>query len=307
MGRNALAASVYRGRSSDRPSIETRLTGLVVDTPKTINIEPPELDAMDLQVLASNAISALRSAQEQFRIEAADLHTERDHLASEWDRIGEVEKSVREKSAECEGRVRNMSEMESLLAKRQTEMDSLASRIADDDQKLAANVAELDKHKQELAETVTQTRAETEALANTHKKLAAEREALSDDRRRHGLMQDAIEHDRSVIASEKAELDVKANGIAAKEAELSAAREALAAMQSQLTRDSEELARKREAILKAVGGSAITPAADETGSIDSAPDAFEPLPVPSRTPKPASSADQFRKLRRDAKRKTLSS
>ncbi len=262
---------------------------------------------MDLQVLASNAISALRSAQEQFRIEAADLHTERDHLASEWDRIGEVEKSVREKSAECEARVSDMADLESLLAKRQTEMDALASRITEDDRRMAIKVAELDNRKKELADTATQTRAEAESLANIQKKLAAEREALSDDRRRHGLMRDAIEHDRSVIASQKSELDVKASGIAAKEAELIAAREALAAMQSQLTRDSEELSRKREAILKAVGGSTITPAAENSETVESAPETFEPLPVPSRTPKPASSADQFRKLRRDAKRKTFSS
>lgn len=179
------------------------------------------------------------------------------------------------------------------------------------------------------------------AINAVHESMQREVSIVQEERERIDIQYQEVEQNQTRIIEIKNEVDMQRNEIAARTSELesmsqnlqqqesdittrakqleaeesehASIRDTLATLQGQLNRDKEEIATQREELMERLGStpkhtskksvkSEPVEQADEVEEQEPAPEVLAPKKA---TPKPASGSDQFRKLRRDAKRKAI--
>ena len=188
-------------------------------------------------------------------------------------------------------------------------LKSAQEQLGRDSEELQLENARIDADRQQLArqqEEFAKRRQAFEADVANLEEMAAElgqqRESIESQL---GGQKEALESQRLELERRQQELEERSRQLEARDAELGELRETLIAMQTQLADDQKDVAAQRKALLRQLGG------ADQSGAMrEGWQDAQDPSAqdhVPQRHhPKPAAAAaDQFRKLRRDAKRKAI--
>lgn len=174
--------------------------------------------------------------------------------------------------------------------------------VAQENARAARRVEELDLRERNITDANLKQKESAKCLAVKEEKLARARQACDDERKQ-------LEPQRKEIRRQKEGLEERSEKLDAYAEELAGSRTALETMQHQLGRDQEEIATQRQSLLSKIGGAIQSPDAPEAKQQKKAARS-EPTAAPkARGPGPktggGSSAGQFRKLRRDAKRKSI--
>jgi len=249
-------------------------------------------DAGRVQDLARQALQSLRTAQEHIRANAENARTEQVRIFDEREQLTkresllagqrrDIEAQVSEivkRTAEIEGSRKQLEAEAQVVAQRQTECKKSEARFAEQEQKLASAA-------QALAGRET-------ALTHSERELESRVCAIESGKR------DLVLHEKE-LAAQREQLNRQAT-------ELDETRETLASMQAQLTRDHQETSKQRDELLKRLDRvKQVVPSRPEIVGVAEEPISAQATPL--RGPKPAivQSVDQFRKLRRDSKRKAI--
>jgi DNA repair exonuclease SbcCD ATPase subunit len=241
--------------------------------------EPQVPDARAVVELSREAVAALKLARDQIRDEREKL----DRLRSELNGRQEEQRAGLKRAAR--------------------EVEAAREELASHRKALEADLRKLQQD-QEAQVRATATLEDRKRLIDSK-----EAELLERDR--------AWEPRVTELRHQEAELKTRSDQLEAYAAELANAREKLTAMQAEMARGEQELTALRAELLERLGtttrGPWIAPALS-TARVGPPEEQEEDAPaaevpsVPARVvPKPAASpaADQFRKLRRDAKRKAI--
>ncbi len=172
-------------------------------------------------------------------------------------------------------------------------------RLQQDMKKLRAEHRSLDGNRRDVA----QARAE---LADRRDELEAKFVELAEKIRNLDRQRSDIESSSAQLHDGQSALAVRSQQLDDYAAELAATRDALGTMQTQLSREQRDLATQRQELLQRLGSS--TCSLPEPPNVEAVPDASEQSEVlQSRLPKPAACrpSDQFRKMRRDTKRRAI--
>lgn len=261
----------------------------------TTMVEP---DPGEIQRAAAEAMNALRSARAQLQQEADALKNERTMIESEQRRLSETEAQVAHEREAQEAQLQRL--------------DTLARDLSKQRDELQASITELDRHRIEI-------QAEREALNENHEKFAHERQScatmmrelavkeadIERTRKQYEQLASELEPRRLAIEQDEVRLAAQRDQLEAYASELEDTRQALVTMQEQLTHEQQELNAQRGELLQKIGGiPRIAAAPSIAPKPASPPDVFAEV---ASGPKPAASsaAEQFRKLRRDAKRRAI--
>ena len=241
--------------------------------------------------LAENALGALRAMHESLAKQLEVLAAERTATIEKGKALADQEARLAKEGTETKLQLAKLEELSEQVNTKREEIDSAFGRIEQEQAKLAAHASELG------------TRAEE--LARREQACASIESVIQDRERSVGKAQEAATQRQNELAARQAELDAQREDLTSRvtkvqqaEAELTAQREALASLQEQLTRDHHEIATQREELLKQLGA---VPPRSSMDATPVAPALAEPAPKPAAS----KSAEQFRKLRRDAKRKAI--
>lgn len=178
------------------------------------------------------------------------------------------------------------------------------------------------------------------AIKTVQESMQHEASIVQEDRERVDAQFQEVEHNQARIVEIKNEVDMQRNEIAAKSSELESVRQSLqeqendisaramkleteesqhasirdtlVTLQDQINHDKEEIASQREELMERLGSTPkISPKKPATPEPVDVMETQEPEPEPEApavkkaSPKSATGSDQFRKLRRDAKRKAI--
>lgn len=278
------------------------------------------LDAGRVTDLAREAVQALRAAHDHIRIEAKELEVarvslcqERERLESESEKLAQVRDEFERNQVAWQSNKARIEEQSAKLERQRADMDAARGEMETQKQAFAERLKLSEAEQWKQVEFEQSRRAAADELVKREKALAADKKSLD-------AAIAALEPQRTEIERLRRTLDARAHDLDGREEELKKTREALAAMQAQLARDHHEIAVQREELLERLGGVASIPAIpangadradgtpvvyDEThGTISTNPDSDEHW-HPAPKPAVSTAADQFRKLRRDARRKIV--
>ena len=115
----------------------------------------------------------------------------------------------------------------------------------------------------------------------------------------------ALAPQRQELARRSEELTAQSQQLGSYAEDLARTKQTLVTMQAQLAHDQKEVVTQRESLLECLGSAPPTPAISAT--LACTRESLAPLRTPGPAPKAAATpaARQFRKLRRDAKRKAI--
>ena len=264
--RNVQSETVERAKA-----VETQ-RGLLDEDRQRMTADHEELDGMRGEVEAKLAGLGIETEKVQRDVQAAEeFRAELDHQ--------------REK---CSLKVEQLDSREELLSARQDEVEESGK--------------ELLKKEDAAAQTARDCEAKLRELASQQAETQRQVVSLNDE--------------RNGLADRKAQLGERSDRLDVYATELDGSRGALEAMQAQLLRDQSEITTHREALLTQIGrptegAAGASDSADERAKTESElQDASRPATVSTASrPVPkaggGSAAEQFRKLRRDAKRKSI--
>lgn len=265
-------------------------------TPQT-TAEP---DRGDIQRLAADALQALKAVREQLNRETEAIRAERQQIEVDRQTLLAEKADLQSQHQAHEAELARINELAAKLERQQAEVDQ--------------SIAELETQKNGVV-------AEREGLARAHEHLNKERQAHMSAARAQSEREAAFQQThaqvealaqslvprQAAIEQEEARLVAHREQLEAYASELEETRTALVTMQTQLAHEQQELVSQRGEILQRfadlpkLGGA---PNLNGNGKTS-----LPPPPIMERpgSPKPAAnvSADQFRKLRRDAKRRAI--
>ena len=243
------------------------------------------------------ALHRRRRALDEQSAESADRKSA---LAAETERLSE---QAEQQQRACDSITERTAEMQRQLeavALREAELKSTHELLAEERERVTAGIEELGRQRasvETLARQVEEEKAQgvaaNEATAAEHQRMVARSEQETADlKRRTKLIE---EHEGR---AEQAHMEIEST------------RQVLAAMQARLTREQQELATQRGELLEQIGGLPTRIGPSNGKAVAGAPADLtqsESTSAPSRPPKPAggSTTSQFRKLRRDAKRRAI--
>ncbi|MCH7993069.1 MAG: hypothetical protein IIB57_01345 [Planctomycetes bacterium] len=266
-------------------------------------------DTADLQRTARETLDVIRQAHEQLRHEVAAVAQRQRELEQEREGINSSRRSLEVLSEELEVKRGDQEVQLAELNKQVAELATSADRIESDritlqreHEALAAKQASLEDAQ----------RQQTEAA----KALDERGRVFSENEARLGKQIKELEPLRCTLDQRQTELEERSEQLASFETELTEKHRMLATLQDQLTEEQQQVARQRRLMLERFGTpeqvdsdrrtvSRPTPEMEEPTGVTQV--AVKETTVPVATPQPAAGgkADQFRKLRRDAKRRAI--
>jgi len=261
-------------------------------------------DSQELRSMTTNALDALRSAQQQ-------LHEQIETLDAQRDQIDADQGQLKSESSAINNAQRN-------LERESERLEILASSLQDQKRTVDASLADVSAQKQELEVSVKefesikqQWKSEREDHAQVvvlHKKREV---ALSSAESQLNQLAAEIEPKQESLDKREQELEARSSKLEILACELDERRKMLVTMQTELEHSQQTVSSQREELLARLGSIHEAPASSmpiphETPHAE-IPKDIEEMQAPSVKPKPAASAaaDQFRKLRRDAKRRAI--
>lgn len=189
------------------------------------------------------------------------------------------------------------------LKSAQEQLGRDAEELQLENDRIETDRQQLVRQQEELAERREDFEVDLVNLKEMAAELGQQRESIESQ---FSGQKEALESQQLELERRKQELEERSRQIEARDAELGELRETLLAMQAQLADDQKEVAAQREALLRQLGDS------DQSGPMREGRQNVQNPPAQANVPqkhhpKPAAAAaaDQFRKLRRDAKRKAI--
>ena len=263
-----------------------------------IEANPPTPDPSRVEQLARETLGRLKEAQEQLHHDADEVHTQRDRNTDEQARLEQGHTQLEEQQNAVEQQTVKLEAMADELEKHRREFQASLTELEDERRSITAKQDELNSHWKRAAEEREAQNAAAAALAEKEASvLQAEKDLQAQMRE--------LEPKWIEIRQREKELQTRAEQLDGFAAELNETRDTLACLQSQLADGQRDVAAQREELLNQLGGAhhipvpAILKSTEHTG--------FTPSSKAEAFPKPAAgrAAEQFRKLRRDAKRKAI--
>lgn len=267
--------------------------------PTAINLETPLPSPSDVQRLAQEALQRLKSAQAQLHLEAEALSQE----FLQMDRDREELKNVRAELQTQQGQT----------ASDRAQLETLRCDV----ERCQAEVSQAHEQFQAECQTLKAKKDEVEVLRNNLARerdehaatvaLIAERERAAEfaERRLNELAQE-LQPRQQAVEQQELELSSRTEQLESYAGELTEMRETLIRLQEQLAQSQHEVSHQREELLARLGSTPAPMTAPRR--LDQKFEAVEAVPtLPGSKPKSAGgvAADQFRKLRRDAKRRAI--
>lgn len=267
--------------------------------PAVIHPDTPLPNPEDVQRLAQDALLRLKSAQTQ-------LHQEAEALSHEFLEIDRDREEIKRIRAEIQGE-------QARTAQERTQLESLRGDIergqAEVQQAYAQCQSErqaVDAKKEEFVILRNNLAGERDEHAAAVAIIAERERAVELAERRLNEMACELEPQRQVMEQREVELSSRTEQLESYANELTDMRETLIRMQEQLAQSQHEVAHQREELLSRLGSTPVP-----TSAARRMDQKFEPVQsVPilnGHKPKAAGgvAAEQFRKLRRDAKRRAI--
>lgn len=282
-----------------RPVAEHPLGTRELTHDRTVELDGDGPDPGRVQQLARQAVQALRVAQEHVRVDVEGARTERERIAEERERLAASEAHLADQRRDFEVQLAEIVKKTADLGRQTSDVNASRKQLEDDAKALIQRQTEWKTGEARLAEHEQRQAAAAVALADREKALAQSERELETRVR-------ALEPRKRELEQQEKELAVQRRQLDAQVSELSETRKTLTAMQAQLTRDHQEIAVQREELLQRLDSVArVAPSRSESVCIAEAPYSARPMPVRGPKPAIAQAVDQFRKLRRDAKRKAI--
>lgn len=280
-----------------------------------LQIEPPP-NSQGVARAMSNAFQALHSANAEVIDRFQEATTQRKHLDEDRKSqlAGQAELSGLRDEVEAKlvdvakATEKVQQDAEAIGAKRE-EAAREAERLTQLHEELGSREQVIAERQKDMEESVKWLTEKEESVARAGQQYEDGLGELASQREQIQQESDSVNDRQSRLAEQSDQLELYAK-------ELDGSRSALEAMQVQLLRDQSEIALHREALLTQIGrqGEGVGRAnqspdvpAKRPDENDSASRSVSIPKAPKPTPKAGggSSAEQFRKLRRDAKRKSI--
>jgi chromosome segregation ATPase len=268
---------------------------------KKKNIEPETVapDPTRAEQLAHEALVRLKEVQEQLHRDANDVQAEREQYTYDSAQLGQDQAQLQAQRESVEQQRTELAAMADELEQRRAELQASVASYEHEKGLLAAKQRDLASQQDNVAQ---ERQAQDSAAA-----VLAERERRLEQAEQQLRTQTAeFELKLIEIGEQEKELQARAKHLDEFAAELTETREALSCLQTQLSHGQQDIAAQREELLQQLGNTHQVP----LRVVSSPPEQDAPLTSSSKDgvfPKPAASraAEQFRKLRRDAKRKAI--
>lgn len=275
---------------------------------------PPSTESVSLAV--SNAFQVLRRAHVDVVEQFQDLAAGRQRLEEDLHRITADQAELSALRIDVEAK---LSDLAASTHKVQEDAQAVETQRKDavrDAERLARLVDELDSREQVLAERQRKTDESAKSLAEKEESVAKAGEQYEEALRQLVPQREEIERQSQALKERHGRLAERSDELDLHAKELDGSRDALVAMRDQLLRDQSEIASHREALLTQIGrqvdcGDGANQASDASAKRAGKNGASSGAVSIPKAPKPkpkaggGSSTDQFRKLRRDAKRKSI--
>jgi len=277
--------------------------------PKTKVSLPPDMG--EVHDLAATALSKIKEAQEAILRETQELDEGFQQLGDDRAKIVALRDELKHRSEECEARVQEVSTRQADLDQREAALHQEQARLHEMSRNLASQEEQLAAAGEDFDQQMAAFRQEKEKYDALHASLGKKEQELTANSR---VLQEkfaALEQREEELESLAQELEERQQRVDREAAEIGRTREALGAMHAQLAHDQKEVASQREELLTRLGAA---PPKSSGSSPVNVVHPKEKMPAPStngssgqddaETPASAA-ARQFRKLRRDAKRRAI--
>ncbi len=258
---------------------------------------PQVPDSGRVRELAHEAVRTLRSTHEHLQGQAQELDAQRQRLSEEREEITQQELDLDRRRKEFENELAEVVKMSADLERRTTDMEASKKQLQDDHRLLAQRQEECQSLGLKLKDQEHKQKALTHSFAEREEALVQARRELESKTRE-------LEPQRQALERREQELAARCQAVNAQTLELDQTREMLAVMQAQLEQDNHALSAQRDELLHKLSTVARPTPPSEAFMVQAEKSVAA---HPPRGPKPAvaDAIDQFRKLRRDAKRKAI--
>lgn len=264
----------------------------------------------------SNAFQTLRNANAEVIDRFQDLTTKQRLLDEDRQRITADHAELSGLRGEVEAKLVDLAETTEKVQQDTQAIDAKREEAARDAERLSRLDEELDSREQMIAERKRNTEESARRLAEKEESVVRAGQECEKRLGQQASQREEIQQRSDSLNDQQGQLGERSDQLELYAKELDGSRSALEAMQIQLLRDQSEIASHREALLTQIGrqadcvGGAIQSTDAPAKRSDDNGSASRPVSIP-QAPKSipkaggGSSAEQFRKLRRDAKRKSI--
>lgn len=264
-----------------------------------MNCDTPLPNPEDVQRLAQDALQRLKVAQTQ-------LHQEAEALSNEFLQIDRDREELKRVRAELQSQQGRTAEERAKLDALRIEVDQTRLEIQQSNEQCQGERQALDAKKEEFLILRNNLARERDEHAASVAIIAERERAIELAERRLNDMANELQPRQQSLEQREAEIAARTEQLEAYANELTELRETLIRMQEQLAQSQHEVAHQREELLSRLGSTPVPSTAPRKLE-----QKFEPVQaVPTlngNKPKSAGgvAAEQFRKLRRDAKRRAI--
>lgn len=270
---------------------------------------PPDMG--DVHDLAAAALRKIKEAQEAILRESQELNEGFQQLGDDRAKIVALRDELKHRSAECEARVQEVATRQADLDQQEAALHQEQARLHEMSRNLASQQEQLATAGEDLDQQMGAFQREKEKCDALQATLGKKEQELTANSRVVQEKFAALEQREEELESLAQELEERQQQVDREAAEIGQTREALGAMHAQLAHDQKEVAAQREELLARLGAA---PPSSSGSSPVTVVQPKEKMPEPStngshgaadaETPASAA-ARQFRKLRRDAKRRAI--
>lgn len=258
---------------------------------------PPFPEPTEVLSSLGQMLSAFKTAQEELRTEVFEVQHRNDQLDGRQEELKRLQEHIAEQRATCEEQLCLLAERTTAVEQAREELEAhsraftLAQEAMDSDREALANQEdELQQIREEQLNLQRSLDQRQSMMDATERDLAAQVEQLNEAEQKFAADRDAFE--------------VRATAARKKMEEIEHTKATLAEIQGQLTQEQQEVAAQRADLLGRIGRD--IPAEIAMGPSEPSNTApGKPSAAPAKRTELDSATKQFRKLRRDAKRKVI--
>ena len=266
-------------------------------------------DTADLQRTAREVLDVMQQAHEQLRNEVAAVARRQQELEQAREGINSSRRSLEMLSEELEVKRGDQEVQLAALNKQVAELATSADRIESDRITLQREHEALAAQQASLEDAQRQQTEAGQALDERGR-------AFEENEARLGRQIKELEPLRCTLDQRQTELEERSEQLASLETELTEKHRMLATLQDQLTEEQQQVAQQRRLMLERLGPpeqvdsdrlpvSMPTPEMEQPTGVTQVAEKVTTVPVATPQPAAGGKADQFRKLRRDAKRRAI--
>ncbi len=261
-------------------------------------------DSQELRSMTANALDALRGAQQQLHEQIETLDAQRDQIDADQGQLKSESGAISEAQEKLEAESERLEILANSLQDQKLKMEASLSGLSTQKSELETNVQEFENIRKQW-ESECKNHAQAVVL---HEKREL---ALSSAESQLNQLAAEIEPKQEALDKREHDLEARSGKLEMLACELDERRKMLVTMQTELEHSQQTVSSQREELLARLGSIHEAPTSSmaiphETPHQE-IPEDIEEIQSPSAKPKPAASAatDQFRKLRRDAKRRAI--